>query len=1188
MSSVNWTESQKNAIEARGGSVLVSAAAGSGKTAVLVERVIQAVTDENNPVSLDRMLIVTFTRAASAEMRARIEKAINDRLERDPLNTHLLNQRRLLYSARISTIDSFCIDFVRQYFFELDIQSDFRIADNGELDILVNTALDNTLEFFYKQNDKSFLNLVSSVCTYRNDDNLRNHIKNTYYFLNSIPFAEKWYDSTLGLYSDKTLFETTPYYDYAMKYARDSLSYCADINMNALKYVKQCETIPEQYAEKYETLLVADSRILIDMLNLLEKGSWDDVRDALSSIKFGTMPRVKKGECDEEKEIITAFRKQYKDEKDKLLKLFFQSYGEISTKTKESYPIVKAFVECVKKFSSELYSLKQEKNILDFSDVSRLMVRLLYDYNDGSPTLTRTAEEISSQFDAVMVDEFQDINEIQDYIFSAICSGRDNLFFVGDVKQCIYQFRQAKPEIFINYKNTYPLYSSDKNNYPSKIILDRNFRSSRGVTEAVNYVFKTLMSKDTGGIDYNDEEKLVCGTSYPKSDSPAMELMLISADDLNPEKNETELTLEATRVAEKIYSLIYEEKMQIKDGDTLRNIQYGDIAILIRSPKGLVRRAVTFVETLERYGIPTVSEEKNSFFDSNEIKVMLNILRVIDNPMQDIPVLSAALSSVFGFTTDDIAQIRSEYRSLPIYTAIKKSIDKYPVCREFVDFIDKMRTLAVTTTVDRLINIIIQTTGFESVTMATSNLSSKNLFLLRDYARGFSANGYKTLSSFVSYIDRIKENETELNAENSSNDETLNAVHIKSIHKSKGLEYPVCFISCTSTEFNLDDTTGDLITDADNGAGFRLRKEFVKYDSIQRKTLSMMLREKQIFEEIRVLYVAMTRAKQKIIITSVKKNPRDYLSKLEAKIPSYPITPYVITSVKSFSDWLFMCAIANPDCDIAGQNIEPDVYSALPNAEKWSFSLVEGGYMKLSNKKVKTKSRVKKTEIDEDFLSEFTRRIEFDYKNKPLETIPQKVSASELSHKDNKIFNKLLRKPEFSLETKSDGAERGTAFHTFMERCDLNSAVKNPFSEADNLLSKGFLTERQRELLDMDRVESFLKSSLVKRVINSNSFHREYTFTVEISARDYNPEIDTAFSDRKIIMQGAVDLIFIENNEAVIVDYKTDRVKDSQKLVDMYRKQVTLYKNAVEEIMKIPVKEVIIYSIHNNEPVKVL
>lgn len=1188
MSSVNWTESQKNAIEARGGSVLVSAAAGSGKTAVLVERVIQAVTDENNPVSLDRMLIVTFTRAASAEMRARIEKAINDRLERDPLNTHLLNQRRLLYSARISTIDSFCIDFVRQYFFELDIQSDFRIADNGELDILVNTALDNTLEFFYKQNDKSFLNLVSSVCTYRNDDNLRNHIKNTYYFLNSIPFAEKWYDSTLGLYSDKTLFETTPYYDYAMKYARDSLSYCADINMNALKYVKQCETIPEQYAEKYEALLVADSRILIDMLNLLEKGSWDDVRDALSSIKFGTMPRVKKGECDEEKEIITAFRKQYKDEKDKLLKLFFQSYDEISTKTKESYPIVRTFVECVKKFSSELYSLKQEKNILDFSDVSRLMVRLLYDYNDGSPTLTRTAEEISSQFDAVMVDEFQDINEIQDYIFSAICSGRDNLFFVGDVKQCIYQFRQAKPEIFINYKNTYPLYSSDKNNYPSKIILDRNFRSSRGVTEAVNYVFKTLMSKDTGGIDYNDEEKLVCGTSYPKSDSPAMELMLISADDLNPEKNETELTLEATRVAEKIYSLIYEEKMQIKDGDTLRNIQYGDIAILMRSPKGLARRAVTFVETLERYGIPTVSEEKNSFFDSNEIKVMLNILRVIDNPMQDIPVLSAALSSVFGFTADDIAQIRSEYRSLPIYTAIKKSVDKYPVCREFVDFIDKMRTLAVTTTVDRLINIIIQTTGFESVTMATSNSSSKNLFLLRDYARGFSANGYKTLSSFVSYIDRIRENETELNAENSSNDETLNAVHIKSIHKSKGLEYPVCFISCTSTEFNLDDTTGDLITDADNGAGFRLRKEFVKYDSIQRKTLSMMLREKQIFEEIRVLYVAMTRAKQKIIITSVKKNPRDYLAKLEAKIPSYPITSYVITSVKSFSDWLFMCALANPDCDIPRQNIEPDVYSALPNAEKWSFSLVEGSYMKLSNKKVKTKSRVNKTEIDEDFLREFTRRIDFEYKNKPLETLPQKVSASELSHKDNKIFNKLLRKPEFSLETKSDGAERGTAFHTFMERCYLDSAVKNPSAEADNLLSKGFLTKRQRELLDIDRVESFLKSPLVNRVINSNSFHREYTFTVEISARDYNPEIDTAFSDRKIIMQGAVDLIFIENNEAVIVDYKTDRVKDSQKLVDMYRKQVTLYKNAVEEIMKIPVKEVIIYSIHNNEPVKVL
>ena len=1188
MSDVKWTRAQRNAIEARDGSVLVSAAAGSGKTAVLVERIIEAVCDKDNPVSLDRMLIVTFTRAASAEMRARIEKALTDKLSSDPFNKHLQNQRRLLYSAMISTIDSFCVDFVRRYFFELDIQSDFRIADDGELDILTNKALDTTLEFFYKQSDKAFLDLVSSVCNFKNDENLRKHIKKAYYFLTSIPFPEKWYDMTLNYYdAEKTAFEDTPYYSFISDYIKDSLGYCADINMTALRYVEENENIPEEVAARYKALLADDSQTLINVYNQLESSDWDEIRDLIMSVGFKSMPRVKKGVCDDEKAYITASRDKYKKELKKLSGLLKYSSSEIKAKTQRAYPVMKAFTECVRMFSDELYKLKLEKNILGFADISRLMVELLYDYNGGDPTLTPAAVEIASQFDAVMVDEFQDINEVQDIIFRAVTADRNNLFVVGDVKQSIYQFRQAKPQIFIGYKNKYPLFDSEKADYPSKIILDRNFRSAGGVTEAINFIFETLMMRDTGGIEYNNEEKLVCGASYPESDSPSMELMLISSEDLNPEKNETELSLEAVRVAEKIYSLVYEEKMQIPDGDSTRDIEYGDIAILTRSPKGMARRAVTFVETLNRYGIPTISDEKNSFFDANEIKVILNILRVIDNPLQDIPVLSAAMSSVFGFTADDMAEIRSEYRAVPIYSAIKKSADKNPLCRGFIDFIEKTRRLAVTTTVDRLINIIIESTGFEAITTAVNREPAKNLRLLRDYARSFASNGYKTLSSFINYIDRLKENETELNSGTDAVDETMSAVHIKSIHKSKGLEYPVCFICCTSTEFNLDDTKQDFIVDADFGAGMRYKENFVKYDSIQRKALSMRLRDNSVFEEIRVLYVALTRAKQRIIVTCVKENPEDYLMNLESKIPAYPISPYVIKNVRSFSDWLFMCALKNPACDIPRVNIKPDIFGCDKDAREWKFSIIRGEYARLSNKKVKARSTAPRGKSDESYLAKLKSKIDFEYKNKPLEALPQKVSASQLSHLDNGIFSKILRKPDFMREEKSDGAERGTAFHAFMERCDLSLAVDNSRAEAERLSEKGFITERQKELLDYDKIDSFLRSDLIRRAVNSERLYREYTFTVEINASDYDSNIQPEFAGNKLVMQGAVDLIFIENNRAVIVDYKTDRVGEAIKLRDMYRRQLELYRNAVTEIMGIDVSETLIYSIYKNEVVDV-
>lgn len=1185
MPDVKWTEAQKDAINSRNGSVLVSAAAGSGKTAVLVQRIIDSVTDSENPVSIDRMLIVTFTRAASAEMRSRIENALNNLLLKDPYNKHLLRQKQLLYNAKISTIDGFCTEFVRQYFYKLGIQSDFRIADDGELNILRSKALDNALEKFYSSNNSDFKKLVNSTCTYRNDDNLRKHIVNTYSFLTSIPFMDNWMDNMLSLYSGIP-FEDTPYFSYVINFVNDSLNYCRSLIKTSLSYLDKDEFLNEKQIDKVCETLKNDSINFDVISDALNSHDWDNLRKAVLDCSFKRFPSFKGASDDNYLQIIKNLRDNYKKEVKKLESIFSKDIESINSVTKELYPVVKVFFECIKQFRKDFMELKTDKNILDFADIETLMVNLLCEFKDGKIIYTDISEEISSMFDAVMVDEFQDINEVQDLLFKAVTRDKNNLFVVGDVKQSIYGFRQAKPEIFINYKSAYNRYNPDDENYPARIILDKNFRSRLGVTEACNFIFSTLMSEDVGGLEYDDEEKLVCGASYPETDSNAMELMLIDSSDIDEENNETALTLEAQKVSEKIYKLIFEEKLQVKDGDSIRNITYGDIAVLIRSPRGETRRAVTFVNVLNQNSIPTISQEKNNFFDMPEIKLLLNFLSIIDNPVQDIPLLSVLMSPMFSFTSDDVAKLRISDRKSPLYIALKNSRDDK--CVKFTSLLDKLRTLSVTTTVDRLIGIIMNLTGFDCIAMADDRFNENNIYLLQSYARSYAENGYKTLTAFMNYINRIKEKETVLNAVNDINDNSRNAVKVMSIHASKGLEFPVCFISCTSMEFNIKDTSADLVLNADNGIGFKIKKDIVKYDTPQRKILSLVQKDRMISEEMRILYVALTRAKEKLIITSVNKDPKKYIENLESKTASYPISSYVVKNMNSYSDWIFSCALANPGCDIRINN-EPD-YTYYKNSYKpWKFDIIKNNDSEVIEIEKKEDDNIDllPSKIDKQFLDTFINRVKFDYNDAPLSKLPQKISASEFSHKDNRIFNKVLRKPLFLSEKDTSAAEKGTAFHNFMERCDILRARENCKLEAERLCENGFLNELQVKLINYDDLDKFLSSELISRVINSDSYQREYQFTVKINAVDYNPELKEEFSAQKIIMQGAVDLVFIENGEAVIVDYKTDRVKDEKDLAELYHKQVELYKTAIEETTDYKVKEVIIYSIHLNREVKI-
>ncbi len=1183
MADMSWTDAQKNAIGARNGSVLVSAAAGSGKTAVLVQRIIDSITDSEKPVSIDRMLIVTFTRAASAEMRSRIEAALNKLLENDPYNTYLLNQRQLLYSAKISTIDGFCTEFIRNYFYNLNIQSDFRIADEGELAILRTKALDNALETFYDENSDDFRRLLSSVCTYRNDDNLRKHILSTYDFLTSVPFMDSWMDKMLLFYDMP--FEETPYFTYLLKYAGDSISYCINLISTCFNYLNKDEYLKPEQLEKIRTMLNGDSLIFESLEDAVQSQNWDEIKEAVEGVSFTRFPTIKGSADDNFKEVIKNLRDIYKAEIKKLSAIFDKDISDIEKNTKYNYPVIKVFFECVKRFRDEFSALKGEKNILDFSDVEELMVKLLCENNGGEITYTDISGEISSMFDMIMVDEFQDINEVQDLIFRAVSGDKNNLFVVGDVKQSIYGFRQAKPDIFIGYKDAYNDYSKADENYPAKIILDKNFRSRLGITQACNFIFSTLMSEEIGGLKYTSEEELVYGADYPESDEVNTELMLVDTSNVDEENNETELSVEAAAVAEKIHKLIKSEllvKVKENGEEKLRKITYGDIAILLRSPKGDTRRALTFVNTLNRCVIPTVSEEKNSFFDSPEIKVMLNLLRIIDNPIQDIPLVSVMLSPMFFFTPDSLAELRINDRKSPLYIALKKSTDEK--CVRFVEFIDRMRTVSVTTTVDRLIGILLSLTSFDCIAMAGEKFNADNLYLLQDYARSYAANGYKTLTAFINYIDRIKERGTFINSADNSDGGALNAVRVMSIHSSKGLEFPVVFLSSTSTEFNLRDASDDVVLNADYGIGMKIKKDILKYETTERKALSLMQKDSMISEEMRVLYVALTRARERLIVTASSKSPGEYLLKLESKIASYPIPPYVVKSMSSYSDWIFTCALANPSCDIR-TNTLPYYTDYSETDRPWNVEIISDAQPAEAPLApiVRSPAPAGCSEVDEEFLESFKARIGFEYEDKKLLSLPQKVSASELSHMDNRIFNKLLRKPVFADGKKGSGAEKGTAFHNFMERCNIENAVKDCKAEAERLAENGFLTARQLEMLDYEKLERFLSSSLISRVLNSDSYDREYQFTVKIPASGYNPEFD----NEEIIMQGAIDLVFFENNEAVIVDYKTDRVGDVSALSSLYSKQVELYKFAIKETTGLNVKECIIYSIHLGEEITV-
>ncbi len=1179
-----WTDNQKNAINVNGGSVIVSAAAGSGKTAVLVERVISMITDRDNPVDIDRILVVTYTRLAAKELKDRLNNKLYELLRKEPDNKNLLRQQALLNKAMICTVDSFCSSLVKEYFYVLDIERNFRILEKGELDLIKNDALKLTLDNRFEQATDDFYNLVESFGGTKDDWQLQHTILKIHEFLRSHPFPQRWVDEKLLMFESFDNVSDSSWSRLILEYAAEAFEYLLSVAYKSIELSREDEVL----YSAFEPVLLDDRKFIADSLEMVRNFSdWDSIYTTLYDHEHLSLDVPKGYTRNPIKKTIVANRKLIKDTVAKLMSYLSYSEEFCIQDINSLYRISKELFSCVLEFSDNFQQLKASKKAADYQDLEHWTIRLLCNEDDMS--LTDIACDLQKRFDHILVDEYQDANEVQDTIFSALSKDESNLFFVGDVKQSIYGFRQAMPQLFLKRRDDSTLYDKDNTAFPAKIILDKNFRSKLGITKTVNYVFEKLMSKSVGDIVYDDSERLVCGAQYEESTEPDVTFSIL---DLKTLGEEDENVAEATYIAQKINCMIGQGYM-VKDGDSYRPATYGDFAVLIRKANA---RAPIYVDTLISCGVPACCESSYSFLKSREIMVMTDLLTVIDNPLSDVQMLSVMMSPMFGFSADDLSLIKSESRYSPLYNCVRAFADKGDSkCIHLLDEIKYYRDLSVTMPIADLLSVIYDRSGYMSIVSATmqSDLSKGNLQLLKEYAKNYESSGNKGLSRFVSYLNRLKDNDGDLESAVDLSLSSSNCVRVMSVHGSKGLEFPVCIVANMAGGF-VSDISNSVLIHSDLGIAVKHRdtKRNHTFKTMTKDALSLEIKRDEMSEELRILYVAMTRAKQKLIMLSTVKDASAYLKRISSKITaSSDICPFIIRGAASPSDWITMCALLHPDGAKLREYCDTELLLSLFDC---SFEADVVTHYLIDDEDSETvcdeTHSIQATQVvaDSTVVDTLTQRVATDYINAPVKKLVSKVAASELAHKDTNYGERILATPAFLSDNKLTPAQRGTALHAFMQFCDFRSARENLEAEIERLTDNGYISLIQAESIDRDLAKSFINSDLITRCLDSDTVYKEYRFTIEVNASLVDSEIAQSHKDTKVILQGAVDLAFVEDSELVIVDYKTDRVKSMSELYDRYHTQLELYRDAMQECTDYKVKSCLIYSVRLCDTIEVL
>lgn len=1179
---VKWTTDQQHAIECCKGSVLVSAAAGSGKTTVLVERVIRRLTDKDNPCSAENLLIVTFTRAATAQMREKIGAAILKRLSEDPTDRHLRRQYMLLPFAKICTIDSFCNDLVRENFHALGISPDYSLLDNETAVIMKNDVCEAMLERAYEEDsDGSFSGLSDMMSSGSSDEDFAKLIIKMYDISTAYPFPDLWLDSLIEEYSQPDINKSC-WGVIIKKYVCDMLDYCVS-SSNDMMTAMESDSI---VADAYGAAVQSDINMYAELREKVNR-DWDEALEAFNTVKYMGLGRVPKGYESETKNAVMTARKKLKDLLKKVPNIMCVSSGEHSEDVRLMRGPVTKLIELVKQFGREYSAEKDKMNSADFSDILHRALNLLA-VSDGRGGYIKTdlARELSSHYVEILVDEYQDINEAQDMIFKAISADENNLFTVGDVKQSIYRFRQAMPEIFLRRRSTTHSFESGK--YPLGITLGSNFRSRVGVTSCVNYIFRQLMSTEAGELEYDDSEALNAAAKYPERDTPDCELHVVT------DKGNRADTLEAQAryVARYIDRTVREGKTLVTKGGAMHPASYGDFCILLRTAKNV---SSVYANALSERGIPVFSPETGGFFEAAEISFILSLLRVLDNPVQDIPLAAVMLSPLFGFSAGELADIRASAKERleagetePLYRSVAASADEGDEkAAAFLKKIESLRRLSLTLSAGELVRRVCEETGFDAIAGAMPDGERRrlNIGLLCDYAEKYEAAGNLGLSGFIRFIDKVARTSGDL-ATAARPSENADIVRIMTVHQSKGLEFPICILADMQHAFNERDNTESVLISSSAGLGMKRRTEdgISVYDTASRRAAVITSERMGRSEEMRVLYVALTRAKENLVMVTSVPNPEKGLAKVAVECGiGERANPFAVLRMNNFSDLVLTALMRHPAADELRKLSGVDVPIFLPEKDRFKLKVVVSD----SESFMAESANEQKIAAKPVFFDEVCERLDYSDPRSVLSSVPAKRAASDGSERGINREYFASSRPAFMSSGGLTPAQRGTATHKFMQFSNYAAARADIESELARLVDGGFLSEEEGKAVNVSAAKRFFMSSLAERIFASDNVMREKKFAALFPAKFFYPELTGEAAEEKIVVQGIADCVFVEDGKLVIVDYKTDTGVDAEALLDRYSAQLGIYREALSQALGTPVKETLLYSFFMNSTVKV-
>lgn len=1148
----NWTPQQNNAIYASGTNLLVSAGAGSGKTAVLSERVVQKIAQG---ASVERFLIVTFTNAAAAEMRARISAKLADLSESNPGDRHLRAQTARINTAEICTIDAFCAGLVRENFETLGIERDFSVLDTPDAQVLQHEALANVLEPRYDVRSSAFTRLIELLSGAKNTQAFEKTVQELYSYIMVQADPLNWLQQMCVLYDPENESGPARWCEILQRDYEGGLQYAC----NMYASIRASLTPDDCMFDGYSALIEREEAFLKKLQAQL--GSLATCRDLVQNFSMESMPRSPKGYTSPVKAALSAVRKFVKDN------ILNAPYLQIDLQQAREdmdylYPCVCELYEIVRDYSAELLRLKKEQNAYEFSDIAQFALSLVADFSGETPRKTAFAQELSEKYDEILVDEYQDTNRAQDFLFTCISNGH-NLFVVGDVKQSIYGFRLAMPEIFVDRLNSYFDYDPNEP-VSSRIYLNKNFRSRDDICRYTNFLFSKIFSPQVGGLAYDRNEYLNAGAVYPPAENACISLRIVR-DDASAAEDKTEN--EAQAVADFILEKI-SGGMTVSDKSSLagvRPIEFGDFAVLFRKGKGTIEK---FAKVFAENGIPVAAENAQPLFKTREVMLLLSLLRTVDNPTNDIAVLSVLMSGIFGFSADDIARLKVQGGAVRknLYTLLLAQRDHEKVKR-FLDFIDKYRNLAVAVSCSELIIQIMQDTLFIALMASAGEYENSRMNLMKfvDLAARYDYGDTRGLSSFLHYIDRILASDA---VKSASGDGGSNAVRLMTVHKSKGLEFPFVILAGTASRYNQQDTVKRVLIHPSAGLGMQCLNEPLRcrYNTLAYDAVKKEMEKDAMSENVRVLYVALTRAKESFAAFMTLKDPEGSLEKFAGKISFADgrIDPYLCQSAGSDSALLLMTALFHP----AGAALcaQPPHLSEIPDFQM-DMKIVSAQPLP------QQEATAGVSRPDPGMLAQFTERFAFQC-DRSLSKIAAKRNASELDRVSGDLDFYFTEKPNFAQAPGKAGTLGGTAMHLFMQYCDYKAAAANLDGEVQRLHRENKLTQEEARLLDLEALRVFFSSSLASRILQSSCCRRECRLL------SFQPvsAVENMDSDQKILVQGIADCIFEENGALVVVDFKTDRVKEASQLSAHYSRQMAFYKTAAEKQFGLPVKEVILYS----------